>query len=171
MIKDPSFFQKSVKEKLQELIKRRSHLYFTFCSPKHNNFVEIYDKKSCLPDIDTMNCIIQYLNSWKEKGQDAIDKYNQAHRKENKKDSSGCIYFLGREECVKIGKTKNIDGRVEALKSYVPFKAELLHSIRSKNVIQDEKKFHKIFAEKRINGEWFKLEEKDIQKIKEIQEI
>lgn len=43
---------------------------------------------------------------------------------------------------------------------------QLIYLIKSNNIELTEKIFHKIFKEKNIGGEWFNLDEKDIEYIK-----
>lgn len=44
----------------------------------------------------------------------------------------------------------------------------MLHFVKSENIDEDEKTFHRMFAAKRTKGEWFKLNENDIEKIRTI---
>ncbi len=62
----------------------------------------------------------------------------------------------------KIGKSTNPDVRYSQLKIQLPEKPQLIHEIRTNNVDYVEKHWHKRFASKRANGEWFALDGEDI---------
>lgn len=77
-----------------------------------------------------------------------------------------CVYFLQEKDngYVKIGKTKNL--KTKSFFPYLmPFKWEIIHTIESNDVNSLEKYFHRIFRDKNINGEWFKLDKQDIENI------
>jgi len=141
-----------------------------------------------LPSIGEIDRMISFLYSLKAKGQDAIDKNNlekevleqrrfkdrqeiaRSRQKLTKNDRSGYIYFLSSAGYVKIGKTKDLDGRMANLETCTPLEVKLLHFIKSENIDKDEMTFHRMFAIKRTKGEWFKLNENDIEKIRTIEE-
>jgi hypothetical protein len=47
-----------------------------------------------------------------------------------------------------------------------PFETELIHALQVADVYSAEKRLHSKFADKRVNGEWFELDETDIEYIK-----
>jgi len=88
-------------------------------------------------------------------------------RKKVNGDNIQCVYFLQEKDngYVKIGKTKNL--KTKSFFPYLmPFRWEIIYTIESNNVDVLEKYFHRIFRARRINGEWFKLDEQDIEEIK-----
>ena len=66
------------------------------------------------------------------------------------------------EGLCKIGITQDMDTRINALKTVVPYGIETLHSLFHKDAKEIERDLHKRFADKRVNGEWFRLDEADI---------
>lgn len=64
----------------------------------------------------------------------------------------------------KIGKSKNPKYREKTLQSEKPSIHMMFYY---EGCSEDEKALHKMFAEKRIRGEWFDLNGSDVQKIKE----
>jgi hypothetical protein len=63
----------------------------------------------------------------------------------------------------KIGKTKNIEKRMNVFGVQLPFKNELIFLIKSGNHHQTEVAFHRYFAKKRLEGEWFALSKLDLE--------
>jgi hypothetical protein len=148
--------------------------------------VEITTPYGFLPDIKMVNAMIKYLKYLKRKGQRYIDEYNQQLSNKQKqqligdmfrvgenkrKTTSGYIYFLKCQEYVKIGISKNPIERVEQVSLLLPFEITLLHVVRSKDIYTTEKEFHNYFSNKRVNGEWFKLSDEDVNVIREIKEV
>ncbi|MGX1194588.1 GIY-YIG nuclease family protein [Metabacillus sp. SLBN-84] len=80
----------------------------------------------------------------------------------------GYVYFVQEHMngSFKIGKTKNIEKRMNVFGVKLPFKNELVFLIKSGNHHQTEAAFHRYFANKRIEGEWFSLSENDLEWIK-----
>ena len=81
----------------------------------------------------------------------------------------GLIYFLFGNGYTKIGKTVNLKNRKNFFDIKLPFKCEIIHVIKSNHYSKCELFFHSIFSEKRSNGEWFDLNEDDINWIKSIE--
>ena len=85
---------------------------------------------------------------------------------EKEKSSFGYVYFLLWDEYVKIGKANDIDKRIKQFSPKMPFEPELLFYAESKTPRKLEAEFHRMFADKRENGEWFRLDNSDLEKIK-----
>jgi hypothetical protein len=126
--------------------------------------------------ISFMNCKAVYINYSKEevlKKIKDLEVYKsplhykpRPHKKLSENDIQ-CVYFLQEKDngYVKIGKTKNL--RTKTFFPYLmPFKWEIIHIIESLNINSLEKYFHRLYRHKCINGEWFNLDEQDIQDIK-----
>ena len=111
----------------------------------------------------------------------AIDVYNKAKRiianeKEETKDIQaqntvkGIVYLLKveDEEQYKIGVTKNLSKRLDQISPKMPFELEVKHKIKSDDIYGLENKLHDKFDDKRIKGEWFELDKKDVNYIKSL---
>jgi hypothetical protein len=83
----------------------------------------------------------------------------------------GFVYLLSCEEgYFKIGRTNNPERRLDELHTLPPFKFELEHTIPADDMKAAEKELHQRFAEKRVNGEWFRLGVEDVSFIKALTE-
>ena len=77
------------------------------------------------------------------------------------------VYFLGEVYgAVKIGVAVNLEKRIKTLQTAFPYKLTLIHSVQSDRANTLERELHKHFAAKRLNGEWFALNQEDIQWVK-----
>lgn len=72
------------------------------------------------------------------------------------------VYLLKAGPYYKIGKAKDLDQRVRQVKLQLPYPVETLHSIETDDSIGIENYWHKRFACKRANGEWFLLTDDDV---------
>lgn len=89
--------------------------------------------------------------------------------KEEKK--AGFIYVLqSATGYCKIGKTKNPKDRLRLFSVKLPFEVEFAALVMRQDIHDTEKWLHEHFAKQRVNGEWFKLSELDIQLIKDLDE-
>jgi hypothetical protein len=80
---------------------------------------------------------------------------------------NGFIYFLQAEnDIVKIGKTINLKNRFDQIQPQLPFKTKIMYVLKTPDYTLLEKKFHELFDDKQVNGEWFKLTDIDIENIK-----
>lgn len=75
---------------------------------------------------------------------------------------AGYVYILvePKQRWYKIGRTTNVENRIKGIE--LPFKTEVLHTIPTSDTVWAEAYLHKKFAEKRLNGEWFKLLSRDV---------
>lgn len=67
----------------------------------------------------------------------------------------GYVYFLVAGDYTKIGRTSNLTNRIRTLNIQLPFKAELIHAIRTDDPGWLESLLHREFCRWRRNGEWF----------------
>ncbi len=81
----------------------------------------------------------------------------------------GYVYFVQEHMngTFKIGKTKHIEKRMNVFGVKLPFKNELIYLIKTGNHHQTEVAFHNHFSHKRLEGEWFQLNQDDVVWIKE----
>lgn len=68
----------------------------------------------------------------------------------------------------KIGKTINPDDRMKTFSVKLPFEVEYEHIIPCQNHHMAEDSLHLKYATKRVNGEWFNLEDWEVEDIKRI---
>jgi hypothetical protein len=80
-------------------------------------------------------------------------------------DRAGFVYIFGGEGIYKIGRAKDPAKRVSTL-TKLPFRAELIHTIQSDDAVLLETHLHHRFKEQRVNGEWFRLTDKDLTALK-----
>lgn len=110
-------------------------------------------------------------------GDETIDEYNCNRRREvdehhnrptktksNKKNYPGWIYLLrGENGLYKIGMTKRTpDQRLAEFSPKLPFDSLLVDTIESQDAVRLELEIHERFADKRVRGEWFALNQEDL---------
>ena len=78
----------------------------------------------------------------------------------------GFVYLIKAGRHYKIGKANSVDTRHRQLAIQLPEKAEVIHRIRTDDPYGVEAYWHRRFAEKRLNGEWFALATEDIKLFK-----
>jgi hypothetical protein len=75
----------------------------------------------------------------------------------------GHVYILGSTTgYYKIGRTNNLAQRLRRFEVALPFKIWLELDIAFWDCVWAEKYFHALFCNKRVNGEWFKLNYNDL---------
>lgn len=88
-----------------------------------------------------------------------------------KESKVGFIYILYGGGYYKIGLTNDIDRRLAQISPALPFTVELVHTIKTDDMVRIEHFLHEKFADKRANGEWFSLSDDDIEWLKQLEYI
>ena len=83
-----------------------------------------------------------------------------------KKKQEGYIYVIKSNKRYKIGRTLNLEQRIEKYITENPDKIEVILCEKVKDYVGVEKELHLIFEYKNHNREWFNLNNEDIKSIK-----
>lgn len=79
----------------------------------------------------------------------------------------GGVYLLKSGRFYKIGKASVFDRRIKQIKLQQPEPVEVVHKIYTHDAHEAERQWHKRFASKRKNGEWFELSEADVAEFRQ----
>lgn len=74
----------------------------------------------------------------------------------------GYVYALKSAYGYKIGRTRNIPSRMRAFGVHLPFIYTIEFCAWFDDHIEAESRYHKLFATKQINGEWFDLSDQEL---------
>lgn len=78
-------------------------------------------------------------------------------------DRNGFVYVLGPlSGFYKIGRCKNVENRMRMVSPKLPHHVELVLHIKVPNMMKLEAELHRLFKDKRGNGEWFRLSAPDL---------
>lgn len=79
---------------------------------------------------------------------------------------SGAVYLLSAGRHYKIGHTRSVGRRLYELKIQLPYRTKLEHMIQTDDPAGIEAYWHRRFADRRANGEWFALSPDDVSTFK-----
>jgi hypothetical protein len=80
--------------------------------------------------------------------------------------TEGYVYVIRSRYGYKIGKTVNIRERTRLFAVKLPFPISMEYCARFDDYTAAERQFHRTFAGKRLEGEWFDLDEADLARIR-----
>ena len=97
-----------------------------------------------------------------------VNKVNRfIQRNSGAQDLDDYIYIVKCHQFYKIGITFDVDKRINFLQCGNPYPIEIIYLVRCPEVRLVEQSIHQCFIDKKIRGEWFILNDKDIEDIKE----
>ena len=90
-----------------------------------------------------------------------------------RKNRSGLVYLIKAigTNYYKIGRTKDIETRLETLQKSSPFDLSLILAIETSDSLALEKYFHDKYNDCRVRGEWFELDEYAIAEFMSYEEV
>ena len=119
-------------------------------------------------DIDDIEAIIAIL-------EDELSRRNRIVQAKKRRPSTAIVDVPGYVYLVqsptgayKIGRSQNPANRVRTFNVKLPFEIEYVCVIQTPRMKGLEKELHQRFAEKRIDGEWFRLSADDVDYIKSL---
>lgn len=131
-----------------------------------NIFNKLFSSKAAPEPAITPPAVQQYKIYLFESNQYELEKIIESPDLQGK--APGYVYFVQEymNGSFKIGKTKNLEKRMNIFGVKLPFENKLIFLIKTGNHHQTEATFHKHFSAKRLEGEWFALNKEELAWIK-----
>lgn len=131
-----------------------------------SNTFKKFDEKFVLELCEILGCSFEEMITEDEEGY----YHWRSKQRTNYLSNEGVVYFVKNSEgLTKIGRTNELRRRMKALKNeYKDYALKLIHFIKTGDSIVLEKTLHRVFADKRAQGEWFRLTDQDLANIKSI---
>jgi predicted GIY-YIG superfamily endonuclease len=113
----------------------------------------------------TIQAVCTWIKTWASPDARLLTPGNRTHSLDGDKlaHQAHFVYFILNEDsnAIKIGRTKDLAKRMNALQTSSPAKLKLIKSVQvegGKEAHELEQSLHKKFSEIRLAGEWFKAE-------------
>lgn len=117
--------------------------------------------------------LIAILRWWESRGPAIYEQFFEAEQRSNhpEEETAGVVYFLRREDgLTKIGYTRHRDSRYSRLREeHGPL--EILAELPGDQPHALEAEMHEDFAQYRIEGEWFKLPDEEVELVIQVLEV
>jgi hypothetical protein len=114
--------------------------------------------------------LLSNLRTWvagKPEYEDVVEMLGaEAEAPKTERQKEGLVYLIRSGGHFKIGRSDELERRVREIRISLPQAATLLHSIRTDDPAGIEAYWHRRFADRRANGEWFKLSNADVAAFK-----
>lgn len=145
--------------------------YCPFCGEEINEgtFWEKHKSKYSLAKsrVDKEKVIKRFLKRKLEEEEKQLKRNLElAERRKSNKENNGYVYVCRLDKHYKIGISKNPHSRLQEF-TLLPYELETVLIEKVNGYDKREKELHEHFADKRVRGEWFELNEEDIEYIKE----
>jgi len=148
-------------------------LYFSF----YGDELIPRDREGIIPSYATWNELVEEVNKFYEQNDtEAIDNFNwtflalfdvrKSWHPVIQQDKSGCIYLIQSNGLCKIGITKDFERRMADFQRTIPTEVNIVWSAEVEDAYKMERALHEHFKDKWVKGEWFDLNEDDMQYIK-----
>lgn len=80
----------------------------------------------------------------------------------------GYVYVLEMFVGYKIGCTTNLERRMKAFETHMPFKPTYAHLIKTNDIYELEAILHRCYKDVQINSEWYNLSELDVRMLRRL---
>ena len=129
--------------------------------------------KSVINHFASKSDMMKALKKWAETTDGFADVAKQLPEYSNRVEGNisktpkdGFVYLIKSGQFYKIGRGDELEKRVKQIRTALPDASVLEHSIRTDDPSGIEAYWHRRFADKRANGEWFKLTLQDVATFK-----
>lgn len=133
---------------------------------KWTRIIEVAENQDLIPVNDYMRRFIEAIR-WEIERR--IRKAEKEQRKQERirNMAPGYVYLLQSPTgYYKIGRTKDPNDRMATFSVKLPFEVEYACLIHTQDMHKLESDLHEMFSQKRVNGEWFSLNDTDVDHIK-----
>ncbi|MDE2167407.1 MAG: GIY-YIG nuclease family protein [Alphaproteobacteria bacterium] len=173
----PNAFQSSlpetfILEKIAKACRHYGHLptsaELRMFAARDDNFPSHSVISSRLPKVK----LIQRLREWTSSNEEYADvtamlpEHKALESGARARTPDGYVYLIASGAHYKIGRSDELERRVKEIRTALPEAAKLVHTIRTDDPPGIEAYWHKRFADRRANGEWFKLSHADVAAFK-----
>lgn len=135
-----------------------------------DDIAKLFFSHTAKPWTAANNVMLRLIRSGHVRVDKKTSPYTYYSKYQIKKPSfEGYVYIIKEyhSNTYKIGKAKNIENRLRMFNVKLPFKWELIHTIKTDDYTLTEKLIQDVFIHNRIKGtEWFDLTNEDVTKIK-----